>query len=650
MHSDSPSMDRNARWRAASVRSSSSSSTSHPPPLSKKEANKRARKRRKLEAKAAHAARVRATLGCAADAQPLHQQRGFTSSNGGKEARAREARRNHATGDGGVDSGGGLRHRAAGGPARTVLPEHRELVAYLESVEAGCRGAARPTLVERKPVPMDNHGTMDVPRDAATLAREAACAREDGPGACASLRMGGLRGALSLTLLPSPLAALRTLDLSRNELWELPGLAALSGLTSLNIARNWFAALPESLVALTQLQRLDASYNMLRATPAALRLDDLTAARRRAEEGAAAADADADANAALALRFVDVRFNSKLGKKRIADAFRAALGARCTLHISTNWDGTSNANFDGASAAERDATQLRAQLEPWGTTALRRRLVADFGEDATDPAHVPRAEVMRLLLAAHAEDAAALAALAPAGTRRSATSDSSNARVLLHVDGAEVSLAAREALLLELRRWAAAKGSSGAQRERPSIRAESYMILSAPQALLSVGSLKASKGLQKLEAHQHLWDLAHAAMVEVDPTFAAQYSALAVTRNFEGSPHIDKQNVGPFYGMALGSFPSGTGGIRVECSARVVCDVNTKNRLGKVDGRFPHWVATYPKSSSANGGGGATSSGVARAAAAACEYERFSLIYYRTLGGPDPSGPAVFAMPRESRE
>ena len=29
--------------------------------------------------------------------------------------------------------------------------------------------------------------------------------------------------------------------------------------------------------------------------------------------------------------------------------------------------------------------QLRSQLEPWGTTALRRRLVADFGEPPTDP-------------------------------------------------------------------------------------------------------------------------------------------------------------------------------------------------------------------------------------------------------------------------
>ena len=60
------------------------------------------------------------------------------------------------------------------------------------------------------------------------------------------------------------------------------------------------------------------------------------------------------------------------------------------------------------------------------------------------------------------------------------------------------------------------------------------------------------------------------AMISVDPMFAQKYTAVAVTHGFNGSPHIDKQNVGPFYGLALGDFEDGTGGIRVECSARVL--------------------------------------------------------------------------------
>jgi len=30
-----------------------------------------------------------------------------------------------------------------------------------------------------------------------------------------------------------------------------------------------------------------------------------------------------------------------------------------------------------------------------------------------------------------------------------------------------------------------------------------------------------------------------------------------VTRGFKGSPHIDKTNIGPFYGLAMGDFEDG---------------------------------------------------------------------------------------------
>ena len=78
------------------------------------------------------------------------------------------------------------------------------------------------------------------------------------------------------------------------------------------------------------------------------------------------------------------------------------------------------------------------------------------------------------------------------------------------------------------------------------------------------------------QAHSSIWQLAKAAIETVDPEFAAAFTALAVTHNFQGSPHIDKQNVGPFYAMALGDFPPGQGGIHVECSARVVAEVGSR--------------------------------------------------------------------------
>ena len=94
---------------------------------------------------------------------------------------------------------------------------------------------------------------------------------------------------------------------------------------------------------------------------------------------------------------------------------------------------------------------------------------------------------------------------------------------------------------------------------------------------------------------------------------------MAVTHGFSGSPHIDKQNIGPFYGLSLGSHAPGTGGVCVEAGPRVVAHVDTHNRLGKVDGRYPHWVAPWDSENT----------------------ERFSLIYYQTEGEPTPAGCAV---------
>lgn len=112
-------------------------------------------------------------------------------------------------------------------------------------------------------------------------------------------------------------------------------------------------------------------------------------------------------------------------------------------------------------------------------------------------------------------------------------------------------------------------------------------------------------------------------MASVDSVFAKKYTSLAVTHGFHGSPHIDRQNVGPFYGLSLGNFEEGTGGICVECSARIVACVNTKNRLAKVDGRNPHWVDWYDDRNT----------------------ERHSLIFYQVTGEREPVGPAVFQIP-----
>ena len=130
-----------------------------------------------------------------------------------------------------------------------------------------------------------------------------------------------------------------------------------------------------------------------------------------------------------------------------------------------------------------------------------------------------------------------------------------------------------------------------------------------------------------MEGNRKLWDLALQAMIETDPQFAARCSEIAVTYGVIGSPHIDRQNSSHFYGLSLGNFTEGTGCVAVEMSPRVVAEVNTKNRLGKVDGRYPHWVSNYNVD----------------------EEERFSLIYYDTLSSYQTPGPAIFSIPHDKK-
>lgn len=267
------------------------------------------------------------------------------------------------------------------------------------------------------------------------------------------------------------------------------------------------------------------------------------------------------------------------------DGKACAFGAKCRAgHAkrapTPDW---SQFNSDGGrvglSPAVRDPNLLRSQLEPWSTGKLRQRLVYHFGATFPEVDFLHRRDVMRKLLEGYSK-------IGP--------------RHLVRREGTLVRADLRASILAELKIWAKRLGETN---HRPSIDAQSYTILRTPSEFGSATSRKAKSAAKKIRKNQALFDLAMTAIREIDPTF--EVSALAVTKGFTGSPHIDKQNTGPFYGLALGSFADGEGGIRVEARWNTVVEVNSKNRLARVDGRYPHWVAPY--------------SG-----------DRFSLIYYQT--------------------
>ena len=483
--------------------------------------------------------------------------------------------------------------------------EQRQIIHVLENLESSLRQRFHPRLIQRATIPVDIHGDLDP---------EIVDPSTQQDTFLLSLRSQRLR----IFSLDDPLSInchhhIQTLDLSRNELWgNLPALLSMTSLTSLNLARNFFQQIPPEIGQLTRLISLDITHNMLSGTNVDVQplqcLEDFTA--------------------------LDISFNSKCCKKSL-HAHLTTLLPQVALKMTIPWwDGKQQpaGTYVGNSAADRDATLLRSQLEPWSTTALRRRLIVDFGQMAATVATVERSDVMGQLLACYLKEGLMRSQKEPQQetktTRASSASTdivdietTTSGRTLVRVQGTPVSAGIRAKILNVLREWSSTGLSSGSTRERPSIQASSYMILRSPAHMLQLGK-KTIKELEKFQTHEKIWTLAMAALKQVDSEFAARVTALAVTHNFTGSPHIDKQNIGPFYGMSLGNFEEGQGGVRVECSARVVCEINTKNRMGKVDGRYPHWVSPYNQ-----------------------KCERYSLIFYRTSGVRDPVGPAIFSVP-----
>jgi hypothetical protein len=252
----------------------------------------------------------------------------------------------------------------------------------------------------------------------------------------------------------------------------------------------------------------------------------------------------------------------------------------------------------GDRPACRDATLLRSQLEPWPTAMLRTRLVTAFGQNHVELDRWGRAEIMESLLAHyHARG---------------------KPRDVVWVEGTPVRPELLKQLLEEVKIWAQAKGPVN---DRPSISAKSYMILRLPREFAQKDSTRAMRAAKKISKYSTLWELAMQAISEVDPAFAKQFTALAVTYGFTGSPHIDKQNTGPFYGLAMGDFPLGQGGIGVELDAFTVAVMDTKGKLGKVDGRYPHWVMPYDDTT-----------------------QRYSLIFYQTMHAYIQPKTAVFGL------
>lgn len=226
------------------------------------------------------------------------------------------------------------------------------------------------------------------------------------------------------------------------------------------------------------------------------------------------------------LRLLDLRYNRKLKQSALDLLKKELLPHNPQLEIRrTVPSQEEHSTRKKLSACDRDATLLQSQLEPLSTPQLVKRLERTFGlsvDKETEQAY-NRDFVMTSLLQCY---------------------EKHGPREIRKEKGIPIPEHRLQALL------AALNEINWKTRERPKIRAEHYMILQKPGSGKD-DSKRTKKETAKLMKYKKLFDLAVETLADVDPVFAQRFTALAVTHNFVGSPHIDTLNVGPFYGLSL---------------------------------------------------------------------------------------------------
>ena len=165
--------------------------------------------------------------------------------------------------------------------------EYKDVVLELDKLETKLRIQHLPSLQDRAPaIEADEWKDQQQQQDKATTSRkEEVWMKEEKDGLLVSLRKRNLKNNVSVPSLLlsssssfssiSCFSSICSLDVSYNELMDLPGLSQMPNITILNLERNWFNTLPKEIGTLKQLKTLNASRNFLRPNAQSLLIDQL---------------------------------------------------------------------------------------------------------------------------------------------------------------------------------------------------------------------------------------------------------------------------------------------------------------------------------------------------------------------------------------
>jgi hypothetical protein len=254
--------------------------------------------------------------------------------------------------------------------------EHEHVVDALEAIETSLRIKKIPSLIKRAPaIEFDdisrqktsihsNGHDNDADNDNNNKKREGkimsdnvneefnqkAIISEDGKAA--SLRRFKLRS-FSLDLIELPVSSstssippqidatqlfltqLTSIDLSYNEIMEVPGLSAMNNLQHLNLERGWFNTIPNDIGSLEHLITLNVSRNFLRPNANSLQINQLKSLTK--------------------LKVFDLQYNQKCGTRQHYDYICNELQRVEEIKV-TFWQdiGSKPGSYIGSCASERD--------------------------------------------------------------------------------------------------------------------------------------------------------------------------------------------------------------------------------------------------------------------------------------------------------